>query len=166
MITFEYVCSRSLLPEETELLRECLFNCKSYKVLAEEKGIPDYIINTRVRSSIDRISNKRECGVPYTEFFTEGYSETLGKIAEIKEKLKVTAEKCQTGLVKDDLDKVSLSELDLSTRTYNQLGRAGYRCLGDFVGKSLNDIVGIRHLGVFSRKEILDKLKTFGFNYS
>lgn len=164
MDSFNYAC-QILSSDEADVLRGYFIDCKSSKVLAEEKGVSELGINLDIRRSINKIRSKSEYGVPYTKLFTEGYNETLNKMNETKKKLESIKVKCQESLVKDELDRVSLVELDLSTRTYNQLSRAGYNCLGDFIGKSLKDIASIRNLGTISQKEILGKLEDFGFSF-
>ncbi|MEE0954198.1 MAG: DNA-directed RNA polymerase subunit alpha C-terminal domain-containing protein [Eubacterium sp.] len=60
------------------------------------------------------------------------------------------------------LRKQSLEELDLSTRAYNALRRAGLATIGDLCSKTEEEVRTIRNLGQRSMAEILVKLDEIG----
>lgn len=62
---------------------------------------------------------------------------------------------------KTDLD-MTIDELELSVRSYNCCARAGYNKVGDFVGKTAEDLARIRNLGRKSIEEVIAKLREHG----
>jgi hypothetical protein len=52
-----------------------------------------------------------------------------------------------------------IEDLDLSTRSYNCLWRAGHRTLGDVLKLKYEDLMKIRNLGLRHTKEILEKVE-------
>ncbi|MDR1253917.1 MAG: DNA-directed RNA polymerase subunit alpha [Oscillospiraceae bacterium] len=65
---------------------------------------------------------------------------------------------------KENALEMTIEELDLSVRSFNCLKRAGVNTLEDLVHKSENDIVKVRNLGKKSFNEVLNKLKSLGFD--
>ena len=60
--------------------------------------------------------------------------------------------------------KAGIEELNLSTRPYNSLKRAGCSTVGDvlrLVGEEGNGLKGIRNLGAKSEREILDQIELY-----
>ena len=60
----------------------------------------------------------------------------------------------------------SIDDLDFSVRAYNCLKRANILTLKDLVDKSENEMMKIRNLGKKSLKEVMDKVKDMGLNFS
>lgn len=61
-------------------------------------------------------------------------------------------------LVEGDLD---IKEMDLSTRTFNRLWRAGINNLSELLNLNERDFINIRNLGKFGREEILNKIQQY-----
>jgi len=62
-------------------------------------------------------------------------------------------------------ENISIEELGLSVRTYNGINRIGCETLKDILGKSEDELIGIRNLGDRSRKELIDKIHSLGFKF-
>ena len=62
----------------------------------------------------------------------------------------------------DDMKKTDIEYLDLTSRSYNALRRAGYFFVEDLEGKTSEDLMRIRNLGEKSIFEIILKAKDFG----
>jgi DNA-directed RNA polymerase subunit alpha len=60
----------------------------------------------------------------------------------------------------------SIEELDLSIRVVNALKKGGFATLGDFQGKSKNDLEKVRNLGGKSIDQIALQLKEKGIDLS
>jgi hypothetical protein len=60
---------------------------------------------------------------------------------------------------------LSLDDLDLSVRSYNCLKRAGLTTLGDVVNIGLEGLSDVRHLNAKCLREIIEKLRYFGFEF-
>ncbi len=64
----------------------------------------------------------------------------------------------------EPLDPLSLSNLSLSTRSYNCLSRAGFTSLDQVANLTFNELITIRNLGEKSVEEIIAKLEENGFH--
>lgn len=60
------------------------------------------------------------------------------------------------------INQTDIEYMDLTSRSYNQLKRAGYNFVEDFEGKTSEDLMKIRNLGKKSVIEIILKAKDFG----
>lgn len=63
------------------------------------------------------------------------------------------------------IEETKIDELELSVRAYNQLKRADINTLADLDGMSIDDLMGIRHLGRRSVEEIIEKAKPYGIEF-
>lgn len=66
-------------------------------------------------------------------------------------------------MTKEQLEKTSIENLQLSQRCYNALYRKGYRVVGDLVGKTREEIKNIRNIGEKTFLEFDEKLLSTGF---
>lgn len=64
----------------------------------------------------------------------------------------------------EPLDPLSLSNLSLSTRSYNCLSKAGFTSLDQIANLTFNELITIRNLGKKSVEEIIAKLEENGFH--
>ena len=62
-------------------------------------------------------------------------------------------------------EETKIDELELSVRAYNQLKRADINTLADLDGMSIDDLMGIRNLGMRSVEEIIEKAKPYGIEF-
>lgn len=65
---------------------------------------------------------------------------------------------------KEDLSQTKIDVLDLSVRASNCLKRANIYTLGDLTERTEDDLSKIRNLGKKSVDEIIEKLKTYGYD--
>ena len=61
---------------------------------------------------------------------------------------------------------LTIEELDLSVRSFNCLKRAGINNVADLIGKTEEDMMRVRNLGRKSLEEVLNKIKSLGFELS
>ena len=66
----------------------------------------------------------------------------------------------------EDALKRNITSLDLSVRAYNCLYHAGIRSVGDLVGKTEEEVKGIRSLGKRSLEEIREVLFEHGLDFA
>lgn len=66
----------------------------------------------------------------------------------------------------DKASNVSVEELELSVRSYNCLKRANINSLGDLLQLDANQLMSIKNFGKKSAEEVLEKLKTMGYDLS
>ena len=59
---------------------------------------------------------------------------------------------------------MKIEELQLSVRATNGLKRAKINTIGDLAKLSLAELEKVKNLGKVSLKEIIEKLKEYGFN--
>ena len=64
---------------------------------------------------------------------------------------------------KEKVLEMTIEELDLSVRSFNCLKRAGINTVEDLTEKSEEDMMKVRNLGRKSLEEVINKLKTLGF---
>jgi len=64
-----------------------------------------------------------------------------------------------------NLKNIGIEELDLSTRSYNNLKRGGIYTLEDLAKKKVSDLYKIRNMGKKSVKEIKEKAKALGMTF-
>ncbi len=58
----------------------------------------------------------------------------------------------------------SIDGMDLSVRAYNCLKRAGIHTVSDLTERTVEDLMGVRNLGRMCLREVLEKMRTAGFN--
>ena len=80
---------------------------------------------------------------------------------DVEEAAKEVAEEASAEANEPNLS-VPIDELELSVRSYNCCKRAGYNTVGDFVGKTTEDLSHIRNLGRKSMDEVMSKLRGRG----
>lgn len=73
----------------------------------------------------------------------------------------VMIEKSDQG--KEKVLEMTIEELDLSVRSFNCLKRAGINTVEDLINKSEDDMMKVRNLGRKSLEEVVEKLKSLGF---
>lgn len=61
---------------------------------------------------------------------------------------------------------LTIEDLDLSVRSFNCLKRAGINNVADLIGKTEEDMMRVRNLGRKSLEEVLNKIKSLGFELS
>lgn len=83
----------------------------------------------------------------------------LNVIIELSEKAKVDFMKEVVVETKNGQLDTSISDLDLSVRSYNCLMRAGIKTVADLVSKTEEDMMKVRNLGRKSLKEVKEKLE-------
>ena len=66
-------------------------------------------------------------------------------------------------MTKEQLEKTSIENLQLSQRCYNALYRKGYRVVGDLAGKTPEQLQYIRNIGSKTFTELDQKLKSLSF---
>ena len=87
----------------------------------------------------------------------------LEVVVELSEKAKETDYMVEVVTEqKDNQLDMSISDLDLSVRSYNCLMRANIRTVGDLIAKSEEDMMKVRNLGRKSLKEVKEKLEDLG----
>ena len=64
---------------------------------------------------------------------------------------------------KEQLLELTIDDLDLSVRSYNCLKRAGINNVADLITKTEDDMMKVRNLGRKSLEEVLNKIKSLGF---
>ncbi len=64
---------------------------------------------------------------------------------------------------KEQVLELTIEELDLSVRSFNCLKRAGINNVADLIGKTEEDMMKVRNLGRKSLEEVLNKIKSLGF---
>ena len=64
-----------------------------------------------------------------------------------------------------DTQELSIDTLNLSTRSYNCLRRAGINSIKDLCNRTPDDMIRIRDLGRKSLDEIIQKMETHGLNF-
>lgn len=64
---------------------------------------------------------------------------------------------------KEKVLEMTIEELDLSVRSFNCLKRAGINTVEDLINKSEDDMMKVRNLGRKSLEEVVEKLKSLGF---
>lgn len=64
---------------------------------------------------------------------------------------------------KEKVLEMTIEELDLSVRSFNCLKRAGINTVEDLINKSADDMMKVRNLGRKSLEEVVEKLKSLGF---
>ena len=67
------------------------------------------------------------------------------------------------GIVQMKYLSFSIDDVDFSVRAYNCLKRAGINTIGDIVDLDIDSLIHIRHLGTKTAREIINKLRYFGF---
>lgn len=67
-------------------------------------------------------------------------------------------------VISDDFD-IKIDALDLSTRSYNALTRAGIKTIKDLKSKSAEDMMSIRNFGKKSLEEVVCKAREFGITF-
>ena len=80
-----------------------------------------------------------------------------------KEKFEDSVMENKEAVPKEDLKNLTLEELDLSVRSYNCLKRAGINNLSDLLKFSEEDMMKVRNLGRKSLEEVIQKVKSLGF---
>lgn len=64
----------------------------------------------------------------------------------------------------DKVSSVSVEELELSVRSYNCLKRANINTLGDLLKLTEHELMNIKNFGRKSAEEVIEKLKSMGFD--
>lgn len=82
-----------------------------------------------------------------------GYINCKNKVVEILLKVKGRMERLS------EPTKILIEDCDFSVRTYNCLGRAGIKNLGDI--KSVEQLQNVRNLGKHNVNEVVDKLRKY-----
>ncbi len=86
-------------------------------------------------------------------------------IVELSEKAKETEYMVEVvAEQKDSQLDTSISDLDLSVRSFNCLMRANIKTVGDLISKSEEDMMKVRNLGRKSLKEVKEKLEEMGLS--
>lgn len=90
--------------------------------------------------------------------------ELFAALSEKSDQLEITQEKPEQ--VKEKSLSLTIEELDLSVRSFNCLKRAGINTVADLVNKSEEDMMKVRNLGRKSLDEVIQKIKSLGFELS
>lgn len=145
-MSFSYLENNVLTVNESKAIRLHIFENKTLSDTAEILGV-----------SSERVRQILICGFRkarhYADLFTKGYyiaMEDRKKRENAVRELKISA------------SNIPLQDLELSTRTYNTLWRAGYKTAGDFVGMDINQLLSIRNLGGKSLDELICSLARLG----
>lgn len=156
------------------------------KLSERERIVVDLYFNKEVRSAeiadkfnltrcrIDQIRNKavRKLRHPVNlRYILYGYDIASGYIRQKEEELRQKEIDAANKSIDDKINKINngdrfkqitISDLNLSTRSYNCLLRAGFLTLYDLSKMSASDFMSIRNLGRQSLLEIIDILKEYG----
>lgn len=93
--------------------------------------------------------------------------EMLEKLNQELESLRIENKELKFRLAKyesiGEID-ITIEELDLSTRSYNCLARAGLRTVTDILRCSAKNFYAIRDFGTRSQREVIEKMEELGFN--
>lgn len=91
----------------------------------------------------------------YNDGFTSGFAEGIS--GEEAKRSKV---------LRNNVDSIPLRDLGLSVRAYNVLYRAGKQTARDIAACSYDDLRKMRNLGMKTLWEIIDKMKSLGYDTS
>ena len=94
-------------------------------------------------------------------------NEHLNLFVDLSEEMgnaEIMVEKDDDG--KEKVLEMTIEELDLSVRSFNCLKRAGINTVEDLIGKSEEDMMKVRNLGLKSLDEVIGKLDALGFKLS
>lgn len=89
----------------------------------------------------------------------------LDSYIKMKEQDVKTLYESQSKEAKNGVIDLNIDHLELSTRSYNCLYRAGIREIDELLKKTPKEIVCIKNLGKKSFIEIMDKLKKYDYEY-
>ena len=65
--------------------------------------------------------------------------------------------------IKEKVLEMTIEELDMSVRAFNCLKRAGINTVEDLINRTEEDMIKVRNLGKKSLEEVIQKLKSLGF---
>lgn len=85
-------------------------------------------------------------------------------LSEKAQELEIMVEK--NDKTREQVLELTIEELDLSVRSFNCLKRAGINNVADLIGKTEEDMMKVRNLGRKSLEEVLNKIKSLGFELS
>ena len=114
-------------------------------------GIENYLQRIKDRTDRYTYNDGYEKGV--REGYQRGYADRNGEYKAKEEERRVRIEQYAD---------VSIDELNLSSRAYKCLVRAGMKTVGDIVALSREEMLKIRNLGITSYGEIYFKLRLLG----
>ena len=169
----EKVMEKHLITREEIVLDNTYVNHKTL----EEIGTEYRVTRERVRQILIKALRKIKVHKKYFEIGELAYPEIYEKeqrdkyIEEIKSKwtyesAKKFVEEYETtneDIMKKYLLDTPIEDLDFSCRTYNCLKRAYKNTLEDLIECKDVDLIKIRNLGRKSSKEIIDKVRSYGF---
>lgn len=121
---------------------------RAAEVFGYDKGDNPFAMNGKYYHRIDSENDIKTTGRVINAIPPE-------KVREIVKAVKPTM---------NDLD-ISISILDLTTKTYNALIRSNIRTLGDILRSTPNDLLKIRNFGNMSLSEIFRLADRFGYKY-
>lgn len=93
-----------------------------------------------------------KCAVCNTE--AKGSMDKLVEACDEKTKAKVA-----------DISEMLIEDMEFSYRTYNALKRHEINTFGDLINKTISDLMKIRNFGFVSLREVVAKLKEYGYSY-
>ena len=147
----------SLSSREQEILRRSYEERLTQKSTAEFLNISASRVGFLEHQALRKLRSAQR--VPYIVYGEQGVREREESIR--REKLeRFDAEKYKTIL------SIRFEELDLTVRSFNCLRRAGYEKVGDIVGLTEEEILGIKNLGRKNLGEIAQKLISVGVEES
>ena len=129
--------------------------------------IAEFMIENATNSELTEVGKKEklEGFIDNNEYLTkEKKSELKEMLIErtreaVKEKIFIEIEDINPSIHMYD---ITIEELDISFHLFNCLKRAGFNTVGDFIGKSEEDISFVRNLGKKGYYEVIEKLKSMG----
>lgn len=136
---------------ETRALRQ-MRNPKCRKLLS--LGIAEYIAQIRISATESSASKQISAATEVIKIVADRLSKITGD-----DEISVMMEK----KLQDSRLALTISDLELSARTYNCLSRAGLRTVYDIL--NCGDLSKVRNLGERCLEEITQKIRDLGFDY-
>lgn len=97
----------------------------------------------------------------YTKPFSN-IGTAMAKYREEEEEIEEEIEEIQPSM----LEETKIEELGLTVRSYNCIKKVGINTIGDLIKYSKEDLKKIKNLGNKSAKEIIEKMKEYGYEMS
>lgn len=162
----DYALSNRLTPREEYVLKLYYSSdSMSLELVAKDLGVTTERVRQILVKALRRLRHSSFKIFSYYDFkeYDSLYKEELAKRIQEIEFIKNASEDIILSLTKYPTSSIKIEELELSLRSYNCLKRANINTIEELISKTQEDLLKIRNLGRKSTKEIIEKLKSFGY---
>lgn len=162
----DYALSNRLTPREEYVLKLYYSSdSMSLELVAKDLGVTTERVRQILVKALRRLRHSSFKIFSYYDFkeYDSLYKEELAKRIQEIEFIKNASEDIILSLTKDHASSIKIEELELSLRSYNCLKRANINTIEELISKTQEDLLKVRNLGRKSIREIVEKLKSFGY---